>query len=272
MEGLEGDGVFLVTALSSVPRVCTVDGWGSSPVSVGLTCTDTAGTPRDTAFALTSTRGTGVAGGASGRLAHAWLDADAPHPYYNHVTGGGSITRTRSGPGVYQATIPGLGHEQDTGTVQLTRYGSPGFCNTNFWTSDSENMHVKITCRDLDGDPSDASVDLLFLRKLGPEGFGGGPAAYLWASNKNASAPYRPNTLDAGQSNGKRSTIDRTAVGVYRVTLKGLPRGGAATVTAHGTGKARCPLGKIFTTAPATVVVRCYTPTGSLVNSNFTLA
>ena len=63
-----------------------------------------------------------------------------------------------------------------------------------------------------------------------------------------------------------------TAVGVYQVTLKELPGGGAAIVTAFGAGKARCQLGSISTGAPARITVRRNKPNCALVNSDFTLA
>ena len=85
---------------------------------------------------------------------------------------------------------------------------------------DTEAMR-KIVCRDAAAALEDARHSVLFLRKLGPEGYGGGPAAYLLADRHRQNAPYQPATTRAWQSNGKRPTIDRTATGIYSVTLPG---------------------------------------------------
>jgi hypothetical protein len=71
------------------------------------------------------------------------------------------------------------------------------------------------------GDPTNTDLDLLFLRKLGPEGFSGGPAAYVFAYAGGRSEPYRGTAPFSWQSNGERPLIDRTGVGVYNGDAEG---------------------------------------------------
>lgn len=255
-----------------------VESWGGSALQVIVRCVNRLGVPTDTRFSLVYLRGTAASGGLPGRLAHAHVDADFPTSYFNHVSEGGKIERVLNGVGDHTLTIPGLGNPAGTGTVLLTAYRKveqdeiPGTCTVVSWGPAGSDLRVNVRCRNLAGTLANGFFNVTFLRKLGPEGFGGGPAAYLRANRKDASTAYQPLAAHAWQSNGKKSTIRRTAIGVYQVTLKNLPAGGAAFVTTHGTGKARCQLGSISTTAPAKVTVRCFKPNGAPINSNFTLA
>lgn len=271
-------GVPQVTAMSTEPRSCVVQSWSGTALQVIIRCLDPQGVSRDTPFVMTYLRGTGASGGASGRLAHAWVDADFVKVFYNHVSEGDLISRVTNGTGDYTLTIPGLGTPAGSGTILLTPYfkidqaETPTACTTASWVRSGSNLTVDVRCRTLAGAAADSKFDLQFLRQLGPEGFGGGPAAYLRTSQKSRTTAYAPTTTFAWQSNGKTSSILRTGVGTYRVTLKGMPGRGAAIVTAYGTGKARCQLGSIGTTTPVKLTVRCFKPTGSLTDSDFTLA
>ena len=102
------------------------------------------------------------------------------------------------------------------------------------------DLQVITTCRDRTGAPVASDSTLLFLRSLGPEGFAGGPAAYLDA-NRPSAAAYTP-------------------------------AGGAATVTAERSSAVTCQLSSIATATPQTIGVRCFTPAGAAADSRFTLA
>jgi hypothetical protein len=131
---------------------------------------------------------------------------------------------------------------------------------------------VDIRCLNTAGVLVNAQHDLLFLRNLGIEGYGGGPSAYLFAS-KPTTKSYQPSTSTAWSSNGKRATIKRASKGVYRVTLPGMPKGGAALVTPYGTGSEDCQIGSIrASSTPQRVEVRCFSKTGKPVDAKFLLA
>lgn len=274
----EMTGVAHAVAISEAPRICAVESWGGSALQIFVRCLDPEGISRDTPFAMTYIRGLGPSDGQPGRLAHAWVDADFPTSAFNHVSEGGKNERVVNSTGNYTMTIPGLGKPAGSGTIVLTPYfkidqsETPTVCTTASWVRSGSNLKVEVRCRTLSGAAVDSKFDLLFLRQLGPEGFGGGPAAYLRASRKTQTTGYTPDATFAYQSNGKTSSILRTGVGTYRVTLKGMPGRGAAIVTAYGTGKARCQLSDIGTTAPVKLTVRCFKPAGALVDSDFTLA
>lgn len=271
-------GVPQVTAMSTEPRSCVVQSWGGTALQVIIRCLDPQGVSRDTPFVMTYLRGTAASGGASGRLAHAWVDADFVKVFYNHVSEGGLISRVTNSTGDYTLTIPGLGKPAGSGTILVTPYfkvdqgETPSACTTASWVRSGSSLKVDVRCRTLAGVGVDSKFDLLFLRQLGPEGFGGGPAAYVRASRKTQTTAYTPDATFAYQSNGKTSSILRTGLGTYRVTLKGMPGRGAAIVTAYGPGKARCQLSDISTTSPVKLTVRCFKPAGAPVDSDFTLA
>jgi hypothetical protein len=274
----EMTGVAHAVAISAAPRICAVESWGGSALQIFVRCLDPDGISRDTPFAMTYIRGLGPADGQPGRLAHAWVDADFPTSAFNHVSEGGKVLREVLGTGSYRLTIPGLGKPAGSGTILLTPYfkidqaETPTVCTTASWVRSGASLKVDVRCRTLAGTAVDSKFDLLFLRQLGPEGFGGGPAAYLRTSRKSQTTAYGPTATFAWQSNGKTSSILRTGVGTYRVTLKGMPGRGAAIVTAYGPGKARCQLSSLGTTSPVKVTVRCFKPNGALVDSDFTLA
>ena len=67
--------------------------------------------------------------------------------------------------------------------------------------------------------------------------------------------------------------VTRSGVGRYLVTLPGMPKGGAAHVTAYGTGASFCALSSIRTAGtPEQVGVRCFKPNGDPVDSEFGLS
>jgi hypothetical protein len=276
-EELGFDGVPVASALAKDGRRCVVLGWAGTPVNVTVACDTLGGIRTDTPFTLTYTNGDAADGGATGAYAHFLVStpgaSSTPSSTYSHASNGGTATVTYLGTGRYRATLPGLGNAAASGTFLVTRYGASGSCKVVSWRSTPADMEVDVACRDAAGALIDASHNVLFLRKLGPEGYGGGPAAYLWADRLKQAAPYQPVTARSWQSNGKRPTIDRTAVGLYTITFPGMPKGGTAVVSAYGSGSISCQIGSVRTSAaPARVQVRCYKPDGSLADSRFTLA
>jgi hypothetical protein len=275
-----------VTPLNSRPRHCRIDHWGAdgAHVSADILCDKRTATadpahdnaqPADTSFAVTMVGETFLRPAAVARVAYAWGNDPSGDlvldPAYNWVSSGGQVSQHRVDVGSYTVTIPGVGN--DDGDVLVSAYADPRHCEVLGWGPSGADLLVSVGCRDFTGVPADSRYDIQYLRHAGLEGFGGGPAASLWANDPTA-ASYHPSAYYAWSSNGRRATIARLSRGVYRVTLRGMPAGGAAIVSTYRTdGNRSCQLGSIRTSGrPQQVVVRCFTLGGVPADSRFVLS
>ncbi|MBX3029821.1 MAG: hypothetical protein KF809_06650 [Chloroflexi bacterium] len=263
------------SAMGSKPRRCVPSSWGIDETYVQ--CFDYAGQLKDAPFVVTLTEAPASSGSLPGRLAYYWADVESadstPLDTYQYSSKPGEITLDHRGTGKYRATIPKQGHATVVGTFQVSPYDRAGYCRIAGWSKGSGAQTVDIHCRRPAGALADTQHDLLFLRNLGIEGYGGGPSAYLFASKPTRTTSYKPAKATAWASNGKQATIKRSSKGVYRVTLPGMPKGGAALVTPYGTGTEDCQIGSIRTDkTPQQVVVRCFSKTGKPANAKFLLA
>ncbi|GAA4587598.1 hypothetical protein GCM10023107_06510 [Actinoplanes octamycinicus] len=148
-------GAVTVTAVGSAAAVCDVGPPGlpgpldGSELAVRVHCRDSAGQAVDSQFAVVS----GVRHGAAG-----YLRADHPaEPEYTptgdtQFNGAGRANAvTRSGPGEYRVSFPGL--PAGVGVVQITGYDTAATCVT---TPQDQAIEVRVSCRAPSGDPVDA--------------------------------------------------------------------------------------------------------------------
>jgi hypothetical protein len=274
----DGFGTVQVTPVNTSPRWCSVDEWGpdTGGVRVTVLCKDASGSLVNSGFVLSYVEDTGLGHGATGRrLAYMWnsdavgAGSQTPNLLYQSTSAGTTITRNRTSTGRYTVTIPGMG--VTGGNVQLTSVASLGTCRAVSWSGTVLDETVTVACNKPAGTPVDAQFDLLFLHRLGPEGWGGGPSAYLLANKPNATS-YTPTATHRFNTKGKAMSILRGGTGNYTVILSGMPAGGAALVTAFGSGTAHCQLSSLGTVTPMKAIVRCFTPTGAATNAKFSLA
>jgi hypothetical protein len=106
---------------------------------------------------------------------------------------------------------------------------------------------------------------------------------YVWSNSASTAigTPYNPSAMYSFNANGNAATynsVTRTAVGNYNVTCKGVGGSGWATagghvqVTAYGATTSQCKIaGWSSGGADFNGTVRCYTPAGAPVNSQFDL-
>jgi hypothetical protein len=107
---------------------------------------------------------------------------------------------------------------------------------------------------------------------LGVKGFGGGTVAYLLADQPKT-ASYTPAAAFRYSTEAGTPKVRHVSKGQYRVTLPNFGIGGAAVVTATGTGKQMCQLGALGTAgSPKKIDVRCFTPDGLPSNSPFAIS
>lgn len=273
----DASGTVQVTPINSERRWCNVASWNpvASDLVITLSCQAADASFANTSFVLTYTTGDGGHGSNAGRLAYAWSDdgtvSGTPDPYFQYTSALTTITIAKGAPGSGRATLtlPSMG--QTGGNVQLTTYDGIATCRAIGWSPSGSDEVIEVGCHSPQGVTSDAVFDVLFLSRLGPEGFGGGPSAHLVATkpkaaNYTAPAPY------AFNSKGKAISILRGSVGNYTVILTGMPAGGAAIVTPFGTGTAKCQLSSLGTKVPMKAIVRCFNTAGSAVDAKFSLA
>jgi hypothetical protein len=106
---------------------------------------------------------------------------------------------------------------------------------------------------------------------------------YVWAHNASpaVSTPYSPSATYSFNANGDAATynsVTKTAKGNYTVTCKNVggsgwaAAGGHVQVTAYGASSANCKINYwINNGADFNAYVKCYTPAGAAVDSQFDL-
>lgn len=273
LPGLSATSIVQITPMGSQPRRCTLGwrDWEAVPARVLVRCYTFADKKADSRFVVTFTGGSGEHAGPR-RLAYYYVaDPDGPNPEFQYSSAGGTITVRELANTRDHGVIPGVGTPKGAGTVQVTSHLG-ATCRVVSW-SGAPDLVVRVQCRTATGTPIRDFHHVLFMRNVGPEGFGGGPSAYLLADRPTARS-YKPAKATAWATNGKRATIKRLSKGVYRVTLPGMPTGGAALVTPYGSGKQECQVGsiRIGNKKPQQVVVRCFTVAGKPTDGAFTLA
>ena len=275
-----------VSPLNGQLRFCSIDGWDASdPVEISVVCRKRNGLKADTPFVVTFTQldPVTVAGATDPRIAYLWNDdGSADHEPSGHYQDSWSNlpwTIDYLGSGTYAAKLFAV---IDTkGTVQISHYDPEAVtCIIDDWTIGSSTsvaglptLTVRFRCRDRSGALVDARSTLLYLHRLGIEGFSGGPAAYVFANQLHRDAPYHPAAERRFVTGGGQATVDRRGLGLYRVTFGGVPSGGAALVTSVGDGTTHCQPSTIRGSGgPLRITVKCFKPNGDLVDGRFTLA
>lgn len=266
-----------VVSMSMRPRICYVDDWsGGGDLDIHVVCTDHFGEPTDTPFSVVFLEGTAGDGGSAGRLAYFYnstaFSSGTPSLTFQYTSALTTIDVTRTGIGVYTAFVPGVSESGSGGNVQVSSRGEPSLCSIGGWNHPNPDLAISVRCYGLEGTLQDRHFDLVYSRKMGMEGFAGGPSAYLWADQPRAPRSM-PNSIYTFNSARKGMTVSRLSKGTYLAKLRGMPTGGAAIVTSYGTKSRHCQLTSIRTSGtPQQVGVRCFTATGTPVDSRFTLS
>ncbi len=264
-----------VTALGPTTHFCDAYdlGNGVSDESLFVRCFTRHGVAADTAFAvnmLQSSDGTGKVG-------HAFA-SDVVSPSYTpnnqYDSAGGTVHATNDGTGASTIVFPNLG--TTGGSVQVTASDLGTTCHVASWGAagvGGANLRVHVSCRGFDGALVSAHYMLTFIQGTGLQGTAGEPAAYVFSDRLHPPLGYHPPANRRFSSTHMAPIVNRTGVGHYQVTLPGEPNGGAAQVTAYGTGKARCNLASIRTSGlPQVIGVSCWDAHGLAVDSRFTFA
>lgn len=176
-------------------------------------------------------------------------------------------TISHTGTGSYTVYLPGLG--SPSGTVLVNAYGfTTNSCKVASWGPSGTSQAISVRCFTVGGQLADTQFTLSYTNWIG----GGSDIGYVWA-NQPTSASYTPATNYQGNSSGAVNTITRSGTGWYQVRLPNLGQSaGHVQVTAYGYGSERCKVtGWGPSGADQLVGVRCFTATGSPVDTLFTL-
>ena len=246
---------------------CEVEGWDSLG-DVDLLCFNTAGAPADSEFTVLAVSNTN-----DKNIAFAWFDQPGVASYSPDLTyaynPGGAISLTRSGTGNYSVVFDGLNGAG--GTVQVApaviSLTLDAYCSIGSWSG--SNFTVSVRCTD----PTGANVDAAFTVAVIPAGAAPAGVGYAWA-NLDTSASYTPDTTYSYNSSGGAISATRSGVGTYQMAFAGLAAGlvgGDVRVTSYNS-LARCKVAS-WSSGGADLLanVNCYTPTGSLVDSDYTI-
>lgn len=282
--GIRSGAVAQVVAMNTQPRRCqiTKSVWnaGGGYSSVNVACFTPDGTPVDTRFVATIVR-KGTSGDAARFLGLA--QADQPStvgettPVIRHNSMGGSVAVERVNVGEYSVrfTTPLDDHKSIAVATAVSSPLQPRSCQVTGWSYDETppaQGRIYVRCQDGTGVAADSRFNILYAVRAGLEGILGGPTATFWSDRDTNPDPWKPMWYYDYSSANKRGKITHVSTGVYRVTLQGMPSGGAAIVNAYTDGL-NCQIGSIRTSGtPQKVEVRCFLFDGTTADAEFDFA
>ncbi len=186
---------------------------------------------------------------------------------FNWAGGSIRITRPAGTTGRYVVTFTGLSAVLGArSTVKATGYGG-GNSHCKPVAAYLVNDKVEVRCyAGGTGTPVNARFTLLVSRAAADRAFA--------FANQPASTEYSPDPKGSWNPAGTIK-VNRFGVGVYQVSFTNLRSQfstyGGLQVNAVGSGKTHCTPGEWGGSPDLLVVVTCYTPAGSLVDSKFTV-
>lgn len=271
-------GIVFVTPVGKQTRLCEATNPGYGPAAVDLyydvTCRDRMGALADSAFVSGWTYMNSVA--PDGVVA-AYAQNDiivgigTPELDEQYSSGTGVLGSQRVGLGIFRITAPGVATYDGVALVGPEPFPQPARCAADSWSADGSGLSVDTWCRGTGGGLMDAKYRFIYLRRTGMNGFVPRPAAHFRTFDATASG-YPAPAFSRWSSSGKAPWIVRTARGRYAVTLRGLPRGGAAWVAVRGRGEVLCQLAALRNaSAPPKADVICRDTAGATADATFSL-
>src|SRR5262249_23734284 len=107
---------------------------------------------------------------AAGTFGYVWADQPTAASYtpsaaYQATPARLATPITRTSPGSYVVTFPGLARSKNAGTVNVTAYGDlrTTYCNNAGWGSNGAGgVNVVVLCTDTNGNPADAQFNATY--------------------------------------------------------------------------------------------------------------
>ncbi len=279
LPGLANDtSAVALSPLGTVARRCVVQDWfiDGADELIDVACFALTGVATDSQFVLTFLVGNTTTSNPT-PTGYAYSFADQPttnggylpsRKFNSHT--GSSNPVNRVGTGSYQADFNALGSAG--GNVQVAAVSNSAMTCQSSWAQVSQQMQANVQCRTAGAARVDSQFDVILTNRVGLKGEDGTNVAYLTADRPTASS-YTASAARRFSTAGMAPTITRSAKGVYLVTLRGMPLGGAAVVTPLATAASMCSIASIAQTAlPQRIGVRCFDPTGQPKDTPFSLS
>jgi hypothetical protein len=196
---------------------------------------------------------------------------------YVYNSTGGAVTVTRKSKGFYEIGMAGLYETGYHNNVQVTAYGTSGYCTSAGWNAHAgSTVKMWVACYSASGAHADTYFDVLFQSRSTNTGSASKGLAFLWDGSPSSS--YTPTTFSYN-STGGANTITHNATGSYTVLLPGLTKvGGDVQVTAYNgydttANPARCKVEFWGSGSSGTSInVLCFDSTGTAADEEFSLA
>jgi hypothetical protein len=234
----KGAGVPHVTAASRMGHYCEVIHWFRSGADqiVDVQCHKPGGWPEDTEFSVLWTASSGKVSDAT---SHAYVEWNGGvGESYNSMDQENKVEPV--GVGQYEVRLAGMAHGLFAGNVQVTAVqpnAAPRRCKVDGWTTDGDDVLVKVFCYDQDGVLTDSDFVLSYHRQRPVIG-SLGPPWYFGYLDTAAGGPTNYHSLFGVGAN--------TVVDNYGSYMAIFPQIGFlethAQVVAHGDGSNYCNL------------------------------
>jgi len=266
--------VALVTSVGAGNERCTLGNIFFEEVEVY--CFDpSTGDPVDAVYSvLVWVPQAGDPGVAFAAVAFPLTSPYTPTAQFSYNAGGGPITHTRTGTGVYNLDWEGMeAVGVNAGTVQVSAvWNADGYCRIAAWGPRDVDVH----CYDGDGSPADRIYTALFLKP--PKKPWARSFAFARADEPSRPFAYHPEPAESFNwaAGGESIFVERLTTGRYRVdflgfgALPGPPNVQVSQLGAGGGGN--CAIGDdTFDTGGETSQVFCDDASGSLSDERFDL-
>lgn len=285
-DGLGGTGGNVqVNSTGGEGQRCKVASWSTvgTGLRVDVRCHSAAGQPANSPFVVSYAR---FAGGTavSSAGAYVWVNLPSASVFIPSLPyqWGARSTVNRTLTGRYIVTLSGQAN--DGGSVLVTAYGTGAeYCKTMEWQRVGADTDIEVRCFGPGGAPADTRFSLRYIRELRDASTGSG--GFVWAHNPTATS-YTPSLtfqehLIASECNDITGilTARRLSAGRYLIRYPEMGSsaavpGGVALATAYGAGPEYCNVTGWSTPASdpdmLEVGVRCFSASGSLVDTQFT--
>jgi hypothetical protein len=260
---------------SAAPRRCRVLSKETvgNDLAVEVRCHDLSGNLADARFDVLMTPA-GSTTGRSAFLVSTSGDGGVVPATMAHNSAQGALAVERVGPGDYDVIFGGLARAAVTGsgpeTFHITAYGEgANWCKILSWgTLGSTDLRLNVLCFTPAGAPADAAFSVLMLER----GRETKRLGFSWANEPSNTVTYAPLAAYSYNSASQINLSIKDSDGVYLATWPGLARIAGSTaetnlVTAYGNNATYC---QADSWGNLGVVVRCFSPSGSPTDSQFT--
>ncbi|WP_435287924.1 hypothetical protein [Streptosporangium sp. G11] len=269
--GIASGGVAHVTAISRSADWCQVQEWRQSGTDeiVAVQCYRYGGTPVFTPFSVVFGHSTEILRPPAAFGYVHWDGSAVAGQFNSSAPAAVNSVLASSSPGIWQATLPGLGSAGHAGNIQVTAVDPavPARCKLGGWTSSATEQKIVVRCHDATNVPLNTGWSLTYHRERAvASAFPQYRFAYTFDNAPDTIGGYRPSPV-ALSHNSRGGGVQIDHVGTNRTNvLFGEVNGyrDNVQVTAFGYGPEFCNLytpWELYSTYVTIRYVICYNGT-----------